>query len=1116
MKTFFCALLCFAGVFSLSAQTTPPPAPQELSPSQFNLKPCCDLDDYRLELEFYGPLRALENCSVVTGTVTVEHPLQGTGTYTVCVEFTSSASTDGHFELNDRGDFTTVTTIGNVTELCRTVSYPVALNEEGEPLGYIILDFYVVPITSGGPTNAPLIRNTTATIVVDGVSCDCDSGQNYLYSPDDDVVFNINRTYNIPNGADLSDLFSSCNLFHCFQDPATYTGPGNAYIALNGELNVDVDYVIGDPRSTFFSSLTLGPNTKINVLPGVTLEIANTEVSGCREMWDAITVQDGGTLKINKSVITGGKKAITVEDGGKLIADRSEFLNNHVSIYTPPSPTQTYRPTQEPEVSVFGCTFDFVVRGVTGFYEPSPFLLAPYFGENPRAGGEFNDVKSGILFSNSRSFSNLGGSMNTFQNLNNGLIFNRSAATVEGTNFFNMRYVVGETSGNGVFNQGNGRHRYTSQSVNIWNRDDLSSKSVSFKRMKNAVHVDGANRTTVEGTTMEEVEVGIRATNPSRILFRENVVSSTRAGVLVNGRARVSGLDIRDNVFDAKALNNVSVAIEVNDPASPILSNITDRIQDNDIQMNGATYGILATNSLRPTIRNNTVSWTGPMYGSTAMQFAGGHVPSVSGNLIVGSTGGNFTETFGLTQLMVNRPSIFCNSISDIETGIFFIGNNQRARLRGNNIQNGGIGLQLGIPQVATPTLISPQVHNSNKWLGNFAGFAAAYFNASTQQQSQSKITVDGTFNSSFLPPTINIDANQWVRNQAGNPNDYYSCPAGLPPGGFVSAPVDKLTEDIVNGDYKPSANWQASKWLADLRLYRAQQEGEINTSLYPNWNTWVDATERKEVKNYHAVEVAIANITATTTAVKNSLETAGQQLDSLGMLYTNLTNDLYFDSLANTSALQAARLATISAMSAINFSVDSINQAANQNWTAKLAMARTMNDYLVTNEPYLLNQQQANKYYLELLEYGPAGLAPFEQSILTMANQCPFDGGEAVYQARAMAAFFGDSPVYDDVALCSTNKNLSAGKVTEAVKPQLSVYPNPVAGYLTILTENKAVEEISIFDALGRNVLSRNGHTFDPAVGITLYLPEHLSGMHTARVIYADGQIASKTIIIK
>jgi hypothetical protein len=249
---------------------------------------------------------------------------------------------------------------------------------------------------------------------------------------------------------------------------------------------------------------------------------------------------------------------------------------------------------------------------------------------------------------------------------------------------------------------------------------------------------------------------------------------------------------------------------------------------------------------------------------------------------------------------------------------------------------------------------------------------------------------------------------------------------------------------------------------------------------------------------------------------VKNSLETAGQQLDSLNVLYTNFTNDLYFDSLANTSALQAARLATISAMSAINFSVDSINQAANQNWTAKLAMARTMNDYLVTNEPYLLNQQQANKYYLELLEYGPAGLAPFEQSILTMANQCPFDGGEAVYQARAMAAFFGDSPVYDDVALCSTNKNLSAGKVTEAVKPQLSVYPNPVAGYLTILTENKAVEEISIFDALGRNVLSRNGHTFDPAIGITLYLPEHLSGMHTARVIYADGQIASKTIIIK
>jgi hypothetical protein len=109
-----------------------------------------------------------------------------------------------------------------------------------------------------------------------------------------------------------------------------------------------------------------------------------------------------------------------------------------------------------------------------------------------------------------------------------------------------------------------------------------------------------------------------------------------------------------------------------------------------------------------------------------------------------------------------------------------------------------------------------------------------------------------------------------------------------------------------------------------------------------------------------------------------------------------------------------------------------------------------------------------------------------------------------------------GTCTVYDDLALCSTNKRLSAGKATEAVKPQLSVYPNPVAGYLTILTENKAAEEISIFDALVRNVLSRSGHTFDPAIGVTLYLPEHLTGMHTARVIYTDGQIASKTIIIK
>jgi hypothetical protein len=87
---------------------------------------------------------------------------------------------------------------------------------------------------------------------------------------------------------------------------------------------------------------------------------------------------------------------------------------------------------------------------------------------------------------------------------------------------------------------------------------------------------------------------------------------------------------------------------------------------------------------------------------------------------------------------------------------------------------------------------------------------------------------------------------------------------------------------------------------------------------------------------------------------------------------------------------------------------------------------------------------------------------------------------------------------------------------VREVAADEVRVYPNPAESYITVQNDNKMIERVEIFDALGRNVLSRNGHTFDPAVGITLYLPEHLSGMHTARVIYADGQIASKTIIIK
>jgi hypothetical protein len=105
--------------------------------------------------------------------------------------------------------------------------------------------------------------------------------------------------------------------------------------------------------------------------------------------------------------------------------------------------------------------------------------------------------------------------------------------------------------------------------------------------------------------------------------------------------------------------------------------------------------------------------------------------------------------------------------------------------------------------------------------------------------------------------------------------------------------------------------------------------------------------------------------------------------------------------------------------------------------------------------------------------------------------------------------------PLGDEGSPCA-EPLITGRRYVREVADEVRVYPNPAESYITVQNDNKMIERVEIFDALGRNVLSRNGHTFDPAVGITLYLPEHLSGMHTARVIYADGQIASKTIIIK
>jgi hypothetical protein len=104
----------------------------------------------------------------------------------------------------------------------------------------------------------------------------------------------------------------------------------------------------------------------------------------------------------------------------------------------------------------------------------------------------------------------------------------------------------------------------------------------------------------------------------------------------------------------------------------------------------------------------------------------------------------------------------------------------------------------------------------------------------------------------------------------------------------------------------------------------------------------------------------------------------------------------------------------------------------------------------------------------------------------LTSAQQCPYAGGPAVYQARALLDMLDTLILYDDVAVCQEAGIYRLGKTESSLRNRqnVQVYPNPATDEVFIRVEGVKEEKINlaIFDAQGRLCLSEQNSK--PATG--------------------------------
>ncbi len=128
----------------------------------------------------------------------------------------------------------------------------------------------------------------------------------------------------------------------------------------------------------------------------------------------------------------------------------------------------------------------------------------------------------------------------------------------------------------------------------------------------------------------------------------------------------------------------------------------------------------------------------------------------------------------------------------------------------------------------------------------------------------------------------------------------------------------------------------------------------------------------------------------------------------------------------------------------------------------------------------------------------------------LCAADQCPYSGGEAVHQARALLG--SDTTAYEDVAICNSGPQPLV-KLDNNSALIFTVYPNPSNGYVFVKLDEAAESdgEVVLTNNLGRELLHQQFKKGDKTI---LLLLEGIPSGTFYLTVKAQSRTATKLFI--
>lgn len=890
-----------------------------------------------------------------------------------------------------------------------------------------IFPFIVNSITATGVSCIPNANDGTATISVFGGA----SPYTYLWSngqtnmtADSLSVGTYYVTVTDSNSCTLVDSINitaaatccySQNYTHVIVHDTTFTGsytyPSGSFIAVTGNILVS-----GTGTTLNFTGcdVQLAPDVMIEVSNCSTLIIDSSHLhAACDTMWHEILVNRCSKVIITRnSLIEDADTAVHSIIGGLYFIDHSGFNKNYIGIYLDGSILPENHSTVQ--------TTNFYCKDVYPSGTDSACLLTPHLHDLSNTGIK---IVNFVDYPTS-SYAPLAiGGMGV------------------GNNFEYMDY--------GIF--GN-------NSTNT----DIENNNFKFI-FRDGIRVDNTGFTDIEYyNTFELCQWGVHTTNYVNTTVKLNEFTNCVRGVetykdqgsTLNVEISANTLSI-NNTYEVDSFLSVVPDIEIychlDDGATHNIwgNSISNSYDDNQIfgilceqtsittaapyfifqnSIDNCTFGIYGVDLVYPQVysHDSSVYYTAgiTVQSQADYDYTSGIIllncayPSVYDNDIVGHSGdeNNSDVNNGIRVDMSYTPKVFCNEVGNVSKGVWFGGFNPGPFLAGNTFDSCYDQLFLNYDDLGLGYQGIGGQDNLNNWTINFVNSNTnAYFSNGlgyTYFYASCSCAPDAPLVNVFnIAPCSYIDTTT---------TSYSGCPDV--PTAEGAAGRYSLEKRIAGDSITWGSDSSSLKWLAKEYLYKRFAEDSTLVT--------------QDTVLQHAKDSLSGTTIATIKTVSDTLSLA--------------------DTLVGTDSLS-------------NIQDSVLKQQA-------LASATATNNSINPNIIIEQNYKTVNDIYLNTVAVGIDTFTNGQYSqLVSVASQCPYTGGGAVYTARVLLHIVERTMYFDDV--CNTNNNARLMGKDKSTKSNIfgKLYPNPNNGTMQYDYDlpKGSTGQLIISDVMGQNLFS-------------------------------------------